>query len=466
MLIKNHFNTNLYKKILSSFYGTVLVADKNRKIFYVTENTLNLFNINSDEIIGKTVDEMVENGYFKNSATLDAYRTKKLTIKYVEGRIKTPILTVSTPILDENGEIEMVTAFSLNEPFLIDIVKEMESEKNRALQLANYFTYSNSKNTLFICESSAMKKIYSYLKKVSPSDCIILLTGASGTGKEVLSRFIHQNSNRKDSIFIPINCAAIPNELIESELFGYVKGAFTGANNSGKAGLFELAHNGTLFLDEVGEMPLSLQSKLLRVLETGEFYRLGSDKKIQTDVRIIAATNRNLKEMVTQGKFREDLYYRLNVIPLEIPPIRERKEDIIPLAKFFLNQYNIKYNYSKIFLSSTLKEMEKYNWPGNVREIKNAVERMVISSSSDILEFNYFNNSKVEEPLYVEIKKKEVALDFTEEKPLKEVITEYEKQYIYNAISECNGNILQAAERLKIHRSALYRKLDKYKHKS
>lgn len=236
-----------------------------------------------------------------------------------------------------------------------------------------------------VIESSVMKRIIDLIVRISQVDSVVLISGESGTGKEVLARLIHKLSSRSRGPFISINCGAIPENLLESELFGYEKGSFTGALREGKPGLFELANSGIIFLDEIGEMPSNLQVKLLKIIQDMEAYRLGGVKPVKFDVRIIAATNRSLRELIREGKFREDLFYRLNVVPIEVPPLRERQEDIFPLIWHFLQQFNQKYKQSKTFSSEVIEIMESYNWPGNVRELQNIVERMVVTSDSDVL---------------------------------------------------------------------------------
>ena len=231
-----------------------------------------------------------------------------------------------------------------------------------------------------------MKKILQVCQKISKTDSTVLIRGESGTGKGVLASYIHKISHRKKNTFLKINCAALPEDLLESELFGYVRGAFTGANKSGKIGLIEAANGGTLFLDEIGELPLSLQAKLLQVIQDKEYIPIGGNKVKHVDVRIIAATNRNLEEMVKNKQFREDLFYRLNVIEIEIPPLRERQEDIIPLSYSFLYKFNEKYGENKLISQECLDLFSCYHWPGNIRQLENLIERLVIVTNNPVIE--------------------------------------------------------------------------------
>ena len=329
--------------------------------------------------------------------------------------------------------------------------KEVPEEQTTALNRSH-----------IIGKSKGLMEVLNTVARIARTNASVLITGESGTGKEVLANFVHQNSLRRDKPFIPINCAAIPAELMEAEFFGYEKGAFTGANREGKAGLFEMADNGTIFLDELGEMPLSLQSKLLRVLESGEVKRIGSSKTIKTNVRIIAATNRNLNKMVEENTFREDLYYRLNVIPIKIPPLRERPEDIEALSEHFLREYNRKYGRNITLSNDVMKKFKKYPWPGNIRELRNEIERYVITEGK--LRFDMETDSLPEKknntPEISDDGRNVVFKGYIG--PLKDVMSRYEMEYIKSVIKECGGVMTEAAKRLGIHRSALYKKLEKF----
>lgn len=443
-------------KVLDSIYGTVLVVNRNRKIIFANKLVYRVLKADADKIIGTSIDSLIQDGYLINSATKEALDTQRLVVKYVRGVMDTPILTVSNPVFDPGGNLEAVVAFSIDELFLEYIVKEMVHERASALQLLDYLAQTNNLNAPVVAKSKAMKSILSYIQRISKVDSTVLLTGQSGTGKEVLAKLIHNSSRRSGSIFLPVNCAAVPTELMESEFFGYDQGAFTGASRDGKAGFFELADSGTLFLDEIGELPLSLQTKFLRVLETGEVKRLGAETGKRVNVRIVAATNRNLEVLCQKGAFREDLYYRLNVISIHIPPLVERPEDILPMAWLFLNDLNKKYGTTKILSSSAIKRIQAYDWPGNVRELRNVVERLVISSDSDILEFSNELQFKTR------LGSKTLDAPFPQadgNKSLRELVSEYEVCLIQNTIRQCGGNVAQAAALLRLDKSSLYRKL-------
>src|SRR5699024_3714408 len=291
---------------------------------------------------------------------------------------------------------------------------------------------------------------------VATVDSTILILGESGVGKEVITNFIHKNSSRAENAFLKINCGAIPENLLESELFGYEKGAFTGANNKGKAGLFELADNGTLFLDEIADMPLSLQVKLLRVLQEKEVMRIGGTRSISVDARIITATNTDLKKEVAKGRFREDLYYRLNVIPINIPPLRKRPEDILLLANHFIEYFNETHTTDRRFSPQILHAFQSYDWPGNVRELQNIVERLVVTSderkiSSDLLPEEFHKCSINEES----VKVNKII-------PLKKCLELAEKQLLSLA-REKYSSTTEIAKVLEVNQSTISRKFNKYK---
>ncbi len=343
----------------------------------------------------------------------------------------------------------------------ITIERSMEhtrlKEENRLLKesLGQHFDRRN-----IIGQSPAMINLLETVAQVAPSEATVLITGDSGTGKELIAGAIHFNSHRKDSPFIKLNCAAITETLLESELFGHEKGAFTGAERR-KEGRFFQAHGGSLFLDEVSEMSLTMQVKLLRVLQEREFTRVGGENTIQVDVRIMAATNKNLPELIRKGEFREDLYYRLNVVGLEIPPLKKRREDIPLLAQRFLEMFAAK-NHKEIkgYTPQAMDHLIRYDWPGNVRELMNAVERAVVLSQADFLsemDFTIFHGSEVNQNDSVTDKvNAHIMMDGVT--PLEEV----EKTTILNTLEAAGGNKSEAARRLGITRKTLHKKLKAY----
>lgn len=280
----------------------------------------------------------------------------------------------------------------------MNILRELDEDNREAQELQELRAKQLGHHKL-IYKSKIMHQVFELAIKVAKVNSNVLITGESGVGKEVIAKIINQAGPRAQKPFLQINCGAIPENLLESELFGYEGGAFTGAKKTGKMGYFELSHEGTLLLDEIGELPLNLQVKLLRAIQDREIFRIGGTKPYKFDVRIIFATNRNLEKMVQNGLFRADLYYRLNVVPINIPPLRKRTDDIIPLAIHFLEIFNSKHKTNKRFEPEVLLAFERYNWPGNVRELENVIERLVIISDEEIIGLQYlpFNNIKSED---------------------------------------------------------------------
>ena len=327
-----------------------------------------------------------------------------------------------------------------------DIVDE---NKELKAKLDSKYSFNN-----IIGKNHKMRDIFNLITDVSPSNATVLITGESGTGKELVASAIHYNSHRKDSPFVRVNCAALPENLLESELFGHVKGAFTGAIRD-SVGRFESAHKGTIFLDEIGDLVPHLQQKLLRVLQEKEFEPVGSTETKKVDVRVIAATNQDLKSLLSEGKFREDLYYRLAVITINLPPLRERRDDIVPLLKFFLDKYNKEMKKDiKDISPNVLDTLFSYNWPGNVRELENVIERAVVLSKTDTIK---------EETLPDEMKSQEGDYILPDHhKSLPEIMDVVEKKILLNTLEKVHWNKSKAADTLGIHRSTLLSKLAKY----
>jgi two-component system nitrogen regulation response regulator NtrX len=306
-----------------------------------------------------------------------------------------------------------------------------------------------------IGESPAMKEVLDQIAKVAPTNGRVLILGESGTGKELIARAIHDNSARRDGPFIKVNCAAIPEELIESELFGSEKGAYTGATET-REGKFSLADGGTLFLDEVGDMSLKVQAKVLRVLQEGEFERVGGHKSQKVDVRVLAATNKDIEAEVSAGRFREDLLFRLNVVPIVSPPLRRRKEDIPILVEYFIESYS-RENGSrpKRLTPAAMKALRQYDWPGNIRELKNIIERMMIMCSSDTIDVGDL-------PAHIQTPTSQISLRLQPGMTLKELRESVERKYILAALRRHNWNVSQAAKELDIDRTNLHKKIRYY----
>jgi transcriptional regulator with PAS, ATPase and Fis domain len=363
-------------KILDHSSDEIFVLDGKQQILYVNQVCERHYGLKPTDVIGKYNLELFEKGYWNPSIVPEVFRNKKPCYMKQKTYIGAELLTSAIPILNDTGEIELVVITS-TETQTYKMIKANENAHE------SKSTHMNKSDRL-ITNSSKIKQILNFCEKVAPTDSTVLIQGESGTGKGVLAHFIHRLSKRANSPFLTINCAAIPEELLESELFGYAKGAFSGANSNGKPGLLEAANGGTVFLDEIGEMPLSLQAKLLQVIQDKQFIPVGSNEIKKVDIRIIAATNQNLIQMIHDKKFREDLFYRLNVIDIHLPPLRERKEDIIPLVYNFLYKFNEKYSENKVISEECLNILIHYSWPGNVRQLENLIERLVVVSDSVI----------------------------------------------------------------------------------
>ena len=331
-----------------------------------------------------------------------------------------------------------------------DLVKELESLKEN---VKKEYSFDN-----IISSDGKMQDVFKLVTKVLNNDITVLIHGESGTGKELVARAIHYNGKRKDKPFIVVNCASIPRELLESELFGHEKGSFTGAHQR-KLGKFEIANEGTIFLDEVGELELLLQAKLLRVIQEKEFERVGGNELIKTDVRIISATNRELKEAVEKKEFREDLYYRLNSFPINIPPLRQRKGDILILAEHFLKAFDERLERNiKGFTKRALKLIYEYNWPGNIREMENTIERCLIVSEKDMIDIEDLpSHLRSADPI--------ASIEYSGSLFSDETIIPFEKlkeESIRHALKVTNGNIVEAAKKLQLGRATIYRLMERY----
>lgn len=372
-------------------------------------------------------------------------------ITRIERKNRTVIMT-GIPYFNDKGEIEYVATVVRDVSELIRLKGELESfESDKEVYLSELNYLRNSQvDTDLVGSAAAIEGIRELIYQVSKTDVTVLITGETGSGKEVVAREIYKNSLRKNGPYIKVNCAAIPGQLLESELFGYEKGAFTGAQNKDKPGLFQMANRGTILLDEIGEMPMALQSKLLRVLQEKELTRVGGTSPLKVDVRVIAATNQDLQRQIENGTFRKDLFYRLNVFPIKVPPLRERKEDIPVLANHFLEKDNKKYNRHKRFDSEAIEEMESYSWPGNIRELENIIERLVVVGEADVI-----TGREIAVALGRDIMLEGIMKD--RKMTLKEAVNMFEKSIIEKALREY-GSTYKAAEALGIDQSTVVKK--------
>jgi PAS domain S-box-containing protein len=447
--------------IFESSYDGIILSDEKGNMFRANKSVERVSGgIKPASIIGKTPQQLEKEGIILS-------QTKKilgkdpltLTQKLCTG---VELFITSTRAFDDDGNFMFHVATLRDMTELNRLKREVEETKD--LSARYYQELIQLRDRMLqveqvIVRSDLMRQVCERVLKVARTDTNVLLTGPSGAGKEVVAKMIHKMSIRKKCAFVQINCGAIPETLLESELFGYDKGAFTGANKQGKIGLMEMANNGTILLDEIGDLPLPLQVKLLRAIQERVIHRVGSASPIQLDVRIIAATNKNLEDMVAEGKFREDLYYRLNVIPIHVPPLKERREDILPLAFHFLERYNKKHETYKSFSLKVCELLEDYDWPGNVRELENLVERMVVISDSKILTVQCLPNY-IQAKCHQVIKINEnTMMDGDKIIPLKQVRESVEREVIKNALKVC-GSIRNAAKLLGVDHSTIVRKMN------
>ncbi|KRU24552.1 Fis family sigma54 specific transcriptional regulator [Clostridium sporogenes] len=430
--------------IVDSISSGIYVVDFRGKIKTINKAACNILGIEDKDVLDKNVENILPNWHhiFERIKNGKPYEDKEAVLndKLIKGRYNVS----ATPIQIENKIIGMVIVF-----------KEIKT----VLDLVNKYSGMRAVYNFedIIGESKEIKKVINYAKSISSSPSTVLIEGESGTGKELLAQSIHNYGDRRENSFIALNCGAIPKSLIESELFGYEDGAFTGARRGGHAGKFELANGGTLFLDEIGEMPLDMQVSLLRVLQEGYVTRVGGDKVIPVDVRIIAATNKDLKKEVEKGTFRQDLYYRLSVIPIKLPPIRERKGDLPILIKYFFRIKSIKLNKPMPHIKEDIyHNMLQYNWPGNIRELENFIENIVnLRGDSSFMLEEDFKNIEDKHNFH----ENNIGLLYSNKI---RTLEEIEKEAIINTVNEYNRNMSQSAKALGITRATLYSKLKKY----
>lgn len=439
----------------------VWITDGDARVVMVNDKSLGTGGLSRKDLMGREMGELIATGYILyESSVLKAIESgheESIIQELGEGGY---VMAISVPLF-YNGKIDMVICIERNitEVNVLrgllekqkDITEEYRSELLRLKSQMNA-----EENDDLVTNNIQMERIKEMALKIGIMDTTVIITGESGTGKEVIANLIQKNSARAAMPFIKVNCAAVPESLIESEFFGYEKGTFTGANANGKIGLFELANGGTLFLDEIGELPLHIQSKLLRAIQEKEIRRIGGKDPIPIDIRLIAATNKNLKTEMERGNFRSDLYYRLFVVPINVPPLRRRKEDIPLLANYFLNMLNQRYNLTKEIRDDASEELKAYSWPGNVRELQNVVERLVVSSPG-----NKITGFQVRLCLNGSSQLSEDISEDGDERSLNSIMKEYEKQVVLKAVNECRS-LSAAARRLKVNKSTISRKLKEY----
>lgn len=461
--------------IIEHSFDGIFITDAKANVIRINHAYEVITGLKKEEVLGKNMADLVRNKLISESGSLQVIKTKQPVTLQQCFRSGKEALVTSSPIFDADGNFIMIVTNvrDLTEIYnLKAVVQEKTAAMDRLAMELEHLQTTSEDNQEIIAKDETTLAAMLLANRVASMDTTVILLGETGVGKEVMARYIFQHSHRAKNSFIKVNCGAIPENLIESELFGYEGGAFTGANKNGKIGLFELANKGTLFLDEIGELPKDMQVKLLRVLQEQEILRVGGTKPVKIDVRIIAATNRNLEEMVKDGTFREDLYYRLTVFPISIPPLRMRKKDIIPLALSFLEKLNQKYQLKKYFTDLSMQLLHEYDWPGNIRELKNIVERAIIISPSDSIKPEDLHIHSASKPIVI-IKESDFSDNTKNSLPpfpefpinLKNTLGKIEYTYMVQAY-KFFGNVRDAAKNLGLTPSTFVRKRKQYQQKN
>lgn len=443
-----------YERVLDNIRNGVMITDPTGRIIFFSKTYGNFLGIDPRKVIGKHCREVVENTRMDIVARTgipeinDAHRIKgqNMVVQRIPIKKDGRVIAVYGQVMFEDIRDVQTLAKKLS---VLESKVELYEKELESLRSSKY-TFQH-----IIGKSPVMMELKKIALKAAKTNAPVLILGESGTGKELFAHAIHYASPRRLFPFIRLNCAAIPRDLLESELFGYQPGAFTGAGSRGKPGKFELAHQGTVFLDEIADLPLEMQPKLLRVIEEKETERLGGTQVFKTDFRLIAATHENLEKAVEEGRFRKDLYYRLNVIPIQIPPLRERKEDIPVLIPHLMQSFNQELGTNVTRLSpEALRCFQQYSWPGNIRELANILERILYSLDGDTIEVRHL-------PIYLQQAGKKTAQAATTS--LKKILYEREKEALLQVLQHSQNNKNQVARLLGIHRTALYKKMKKHR---
>ncbi len=440
--------------ILDLTHSAITITNGEGVFTRISKSCESIFGVPESEIIGKSAFLLEKQGFFSTSVTCEVIRKKKRVTIIQKTAANKTVLVTGTPFFNKEKKIEKIINISKD----ITETNKLASDLKRLQAEHEWLKQELMKRTSLergkiASESQDMKKIIELVHHIADMDATVLLLGETGVGKGYMADMIHSVSKRKDRPFISINCGAIPENLLESELFGYEKGAFTGALKEGKKGLFETAGNGTIFLDEIGDMPVSLQVKLLHVLDDRTVRRIGGSSAFKVNCRIIAATNKDIKDLVKAGKFREDLFYRLNVVPITIPALRERKEDLLFLANMFLENTNEKYKLKKTFSDEAIRVLYDYDYPGNIRELQNMIERLVIHTIGDTIEAEKIR--EIIEPSRANTHSEEII-------PLKEAVEQLEKKLLRAAFQKYRTT-RRVAKALEIDQSTVVKKAKKLK---
>ena len=430
---------------------------------FVNKRYEQLTGLKKEELIGRLVTELVNEGKYDVVLNPDIVKTGKPKTSTQVTRLGRNVILDGYPVFNEAGKVALVVTFVRDVTLLSQMKEQIDHQQSMIDKCRDGVQLLVSKNfdsNPMLFNSPQMQTLIDLADRISRTDATVLLLGETGVGKDILARRIHERSPRANKPFFKIDCATIPANLIESELFGYEPGAFSGANTKGKPGFFEMADTGTLFLDEIGELPVTMQAKLLRVLQDQEVMRLGSTKVKKVDIRIIAATNRDLHDAVKEGTFRSDLYYRLRVAVLNIPPLRERTGDILPLAEYFMAKFGAKYRKHVKLSDSTKRLLESYRWPGNVREMENLIQSLIVTRDKQLIENSDLPNHMMQ---YEEDKKNIIIKSALGEgkRSLSDIMEDLEKNFLKQALDHY-GSVTETAKALKVDRATVYRKMKKH----
>jgi PAS domain S-box-containing protein len=443
-----------FEHILDLIEDGLFISDRRGISLKVNKMYEKMTGLTQERVVGRHVSELVSDGIFDTVVNPEVVRTKKTVtcLQKIHGGPK--VLLRGHPVFDDDGEVVLVVTFVRDITVIAQFQEQIQQQKRLIETFMERLELLQPQRGLpYVFESPAMKNLLELLERVAGTDAVILLLGETGVGKDLLARMAHDASVRKDKIFLKVDCGSISPSLIESELFGYLPGAFSGASPKGKLGYFEIADGGTVFLDEIGELPMPMQTRLLRVLQDGEVTRVGASRPNKVDVRIIAATNRDLEDDIKTGRFRNDLFYRLNVATLHVPSLRERREDIFPLAQLFLERFAIKYKKNTRFSPQVAPVLENYPWPGNVRELQNVVQNLIITRDQTLL-----TPSDLPQRFLGATGKNPAPLIPDRPQPLKAIMAAIERDILKNAV-KTHGSIIRAAEFFQIDRTTLFRKL-------
>jgi TyrR family helix-turn-helix protein/PAS domain S-box-containing protein len=444
-----------WSEIIEHVQNNLVICDAKGIILYTDKAIDKMYLKQRNELIGRSVYDLERDGVFQPSISKEVIKTRTKQTLIQETKIGKKVLLTANPIFDTQGKLKYIVSYSHDVTELVQLkeyVAKMEKEMEQVRTELKTLKNKHYDDGEFLASSPLMNQVLFSAKKMADFDVTVLLTGESGTGKTKLAKYIHRHSTRKNGPLVEINCGTIPESLLESELFGYESGSFSGAKQQGKKGLVEMAEGGTLFLDEIGELPLNLQVKLLTLIQEKKFYRVGGTKPREVDFRLIAATNVDIQQLIKAGRFRQDLYFRLSVVPIHLPSLRDRPEDILAFILEFTNRFNKQYQLNKTFHPDAIDVLSRYEWPGNVRELENMIERIMLTTDVQVIRVD---------DLPAILKPKE-EISSVEGKTLQEMLEQYEARILGIAYDQLKSTT-KVAKKLGISQATVVRKLQKYR---